>query len=152
MIVFGFKRLKIVIVKSIFTFLTLLFSKIAPVYATINVLPASDILPRINPYCAVGSFIRLILIIGFVVAMIYFLFGAVKYITASGDKAAIESARGHIANAIIGLVLLLSVFAILFFIETFFGVKILTSGSFTIPQLPHIGGGGAPPPPEVYDC
>lgn len=104
----------------------------------VNILPGPNILPRIDPFAAVGAFVRLVLIAGFVVALFYFLFGAIRYITSGGDKAALEAARGHLANAIIGLVILLSVFAILFFIETFFGVSILTRGQFVIPTVPHL--------------
>jgi hypothetical protein len=46
--------------------------------------------------------------------------------TAGGDKAAIESARSRLGSAFMGLVILLSSFAILKLIENFFGVNILT--------------------------
>ena len=52
--------------------------------------------------------------------------GGIQWMTAGGDKAAIEQARGKVTNALVGLVILFSTFAIILAIETFFGVDILT--------------------------
>lgn len=54
------------------------------------------------------------------------LVGAIQWISSSGDKAALESARGKIVNALIGIILLFATFAIIKLIEDFFGVDILT--------------------------
>ncbi len=67
---------------------------------------------------------------GFVIGVVIFLFmiivGAIKWIASSGDKAAIESARGTITGAIIGIIILFSVFAVLDLIHIFFGITIMT--------------------------
>lgn len=67
--------------------------------------------------------------LAFVAGAIIFLFvmivGAIGWIASGGDKAAIESARGKIMNAVIGLVILLSVFAFIKVIQDFFGISIL---------------------------
>lgn len=66
----------------------------------------------------------------FVIASVIFLFmiitGAIQWISSGGDKQGLESARGKISNAIIGIVILFSTFAIIKVIEGFFGVNILT--------------------------
>lgn len=66
----------------------------------------------------------------FVGGSIFFVFmmlwGAVTWIISGGDKAAIEAARGRITAALVGIVLLLSTFALIKIIETFFGIDILT--------------------------
>lgn len=54
------------------------------------------------------------------------LLGAITWIGSGGDKAAIEGARGRITQALIGIVVLFSVFAIIKLIEGLFGIKILT--------------------------
>jgi len=68
--------------------------------------------------------------IGFVIGVIVFFFvmviGAIQWIASGGDKSAIEGARGKILNAIIGILVLFSVFAIIKVLEDFFGIKILT--------------------------
>ncbi len=51
------------------------------------------------------------IIIAVVVALIYLLYGGVKWITSKGDKTEVEAARNHIMAAIIGLiVVVLAVF------------------------------------------
>ena len=68
--------------------------------------------------------------LAFVVGVLVFLFvlvtGAIQWISSGGDKQALESARGKISNALIGLVILFATFAVIQLIETFFGINILT--------------------------
>jgi hypothetical protein len=52
--------------------------------------------------------------------------GAISWITSGGDKQALEGARSKITNGLIGLVILFVAFAVIQFIESFFGIKILT--------------------------
>ncbi len=72
------------------------------------------------------SLVSLGLIAGSLIFFFMILFGAIQWITSGGDKGAIESARGRIVNAIIGIVILFGLFAIVRVIETFFGTSILT--------------------------
>jgi len=67
-----------------------------------------------------SSTISLGLIIGIIIFIFILLIGAVKWITAGGDKASLESAQKTITNALIGLAILLSIFAIIRVIEFFF--------------------------------
>jgi len=66
---------------------------------------------------------------GFVIGVIVFFFimiiGAIQWTTSGGDKAAIEAARGKIANALVGVVILFSLFALFKLIGDFFGINIL---------------------------
>lgn len=55
-----------------------------------------------------------------------FIWGAVTWILSGGDKAGVESAKGKITNAIVGMILLIASFAIVKLIETFFGINILS--------------------------
>ena len=56
--------------------------------------------------------------------VIYFLIGAVKFITSSGDKNTVASARNMIVHAIIGFILLMLLFLILQFIPQFFNLDL----------------------------
>lgn len=56
--------------------------------------------------------------------VIYFLIGAVKFITSSGDKNAVASARNMIVHAIIGFILLMLLFILLEFIPQFFNLDL----------------------------
>lgn len=66
----------------------------------------------------------------FIAAVVIFFFtaliGAIRWITSGGDKTAVEAARGTITNAIIGLFVTFSLYAIIKIIEQFFGISILT--------------------------
>lgn len=70
--------------------------------------------------------IGLLLVFGSVAFFFMLLWGAVSWIVSGGDKAHIESAKARITSALIGLVLMLSTFAIIKLIETFFGINILS--------------------------
>jgi len=54
------------------------------------------------------------------------------WINAGGDKEAVQKARARLTNAITGVVLLFSVFMIIFIVETVFGISIRT---FNLPNL-----------------
>ena len=76
----------------------------------------SNLLPRV---------VALAFIIGCLIFFFMFVWGAITWISSGGDKQALESARGRITSAIVGLVVLFVSLAIIKFIENFFGVKIL---------------------------
>jgi hypothetical protein len=67
--------------------------------------------------------------LGFIAGALIFFFvmiaGAIQWITSGGEKTALEAARGKLTSAIVGLIILLAVFAIVKLIETFFGINIL---------------------------
>lgn len=56
---------------------------------------------------------------------IYFLIGTIKWITSSGEKEKISSARGMITHAFIGLLLLVVAFILLEFIPPLLGVNLV---------------------------
>jgi len=76
-----------------------------------------ELLPRL---------VGLAFVIGALIFFFVMVIGAIQWISSGGDKAAIEAARGKIANAIIGIVILLALFAAVKVIEDFFGFNILT--------------------------
>ncbi len=68
--------------------------------------------------------------IGFMIGVVIFFFvlliGAIQWISSGGEKQAVENAKAKITNAVIGLLVLFSLFAIIKLVETFFGFDILT--------------------------
>ena len=64
--------------------------------------------------------------------VIQLLLGGFDWIRSGGDKASLESARGKVSNALIGIILLFSVYAIIGLISTIFNINIL---EFTIPTI-----------------
>lgn len=83
-------------------------------------------------------FLPKLLTLGLIIGVLIFFFivviGAIQWISSGGDKNALEEAKHKITNAIVGIVILFSVFAIIKLIEDFFGISILTLdiGSLTI--------------------
>lgn len=75
-----------------------------------------------------GELIPLIITIGIVAGIAVFIFwaiiSAISWITSGGDKAATQAARESLTRAIIGVIVLLSLFAIVNLIELFFGVNL----------------------------
>ena len=72
------------------------------------------------------NLVGLCYIIGTIIFFFMLIMGGIQWISSSGDKQALEGARGKITNALIGLVILFSTFAIINLIEVFFKVKIMT--------------------------
>ncbi len=98
------------------------------------------------------TLIAFALVVGVIIFVFYLLWGGVSWITAGGDKVALEAAKGRITNAIVGLIVLLMFFGLLNFFECFFGIglKDISVGQFNIsfsgaPFCPSSPGG--PPPP-----
>jgi len=108
--------------------------------------------PSLGSMNGVGFFQRLLpalisiaLVLGVVVFFFMFLSGAVSWITSGGDKAKTEIAKSRLTNAIVGLVILLSFFAIINLIELFFGVNLLRLNLAPL-FIGSMGGGGGPGP------
>lgn len=75
-------------------------------------------------------FIPNLITIGLIIGVLFFLFiliiGGIQWISSGGDKNALEAARSKVTNAIVGIIILFSVFAVLLLIQNFFGISILT--------------------------
>jgi len=74
----------------------------------------------------IPALVNILLIGGALVFFFVLVTGAIQWISSGGDKQAIENARSKITNALIGIVILFTVFAIVRLIEYFFGISILT--------------------------
>lgn len=70
--------------------------------------------------------VTLVLLGGALIFFFMLVFGAIQWISSGGDKQALESARSKITQALIGIIILFASFALIQFIETFFGIHILT--------------------------
>lgn len=63
--------------------------------------------------------------IGLIGFIIYFILGAINWILSKGDKMKLENARNQIMHAFIGVIILISVYAVIKLIEIAFGLDIL---------------------------
>ena len=73
----------------------------------------------------IASAVGLVLVVGALIFFFNLVIGAITWISSGGDKQALESAKGKITHALVGLVILFAVFAIINLIEAFFNIKIL---------------------------
>ena len=83
----------------------------------------------------ISGAVRLGLVAGVLIFFFIFVMGAIQWMTSGGDKAAVESARGKVINAIVGLVLLFLLFVILRLIGQFFGLDVLKNLQFSFSSL-----------------
>ncbi len=80
----------------------------------------------------IGSVIQILFIIAVVIAIFFLVWGGIKWILSNGDKAKIESARGTIIGAIIGLIFVFLSYFLLQLVAGLFGIDIQ---NLEIPQL-----------------
>jgi hypothetical protein len=129
----------------LFSFLA--FTRTAYAQTEIGVCPEStkdlnfNVLCAINPANAFPTLLSFILIAAIVVALLYLIWGGIKWITSGGDKANVETARSHIIAAVIGLILVFSAWFVMnFILQAFFGGSLSSGitlpGVFTTPNTP----------------
>lgn len=111
----------------------------APVLAAgnIEICPANS---QFNALCnltaenapaIIRNIIVIILIIAVIIAVFFLIFGGIKWILSGGDKSKVESARNHIVAAIVGLIIALVAFFILFIVLRLVGVN---ANNFNLPN------------------
>jgi hypothetical protein len=89
---------------------------------------------KVNAANALPAIITFILTIAIIIALIYLIWGGIKWITSGGDKANVETARNQIIAAIIGLIVaFLAWFIIGIVLQLFFGRD--AGGGFTLPTI-----------------
>lgn len=91
---------------------------------TLNSYENGDSTAFINKY--LPNFIGLLFVFGGLSFFFMLIWGAVSWILSGGEKNGLESAKNKITNALVGIVLLIAVFAIVKLIEMFFTVDILS--------------------------
>jgi hypothetical protein len=116
-------------VNKLITSLSLLFLAATPAYAQI-VNPAIE--RAVGPDSGgeglafyLGQIWRALVVAGGIAFLIYFLMGGLEWITAGGDKDKISGAQKKITGGLVGLALLVTSFALISLIGTFFGIDLL---------------------------
>jgi hypothetical protein len=80
----------------------------------------------------ISNLIGALFIAGFLLAFMLLIIGGIQWITAGGDKQALEKARTGITNAIMGLVIVAATYALMTLVGRFFGIEIT---NLTIPSF-----------------
>jgi len=111
-----------------------------PASALAQGLVPNQLTPINNIIAVVRNAIRFVLLVAFILAFVFLIFGGIRWITAGGDEKAVSGARGMITAALIGLVVVLVSYALIVLVETFFGVTII-SGTQTLNTIPTVNQG-----------
>lgn len=111
--------------------------------ATETGTPVGDVTyPKVDVGFVIPSFdavltflIRFFFIIAGLAALIYFLLGALGWITSGGNKESVDKAREKIQAALIGMILLFFVLALVGVLENILGIGMGITKSIVFPQL-----------------
>jgi hypothetical protein len=96
---------------------------------------------RLKPSWYLKTGLNLLLGIAGVGSFIFLLLGGIQWITAGGDKDAVDKARKKITGALIGLAIVFSAYCILYIIRALFNVNLI---QFEISPLGTISGSPSP--------
>lgn len=83
----------------------------------------------------ISGIIGVFILFAAIFAFVYLLIGGINWITSGGDKAKVETARTRIINALVGLILIASIWAIITLVFPAVGL------SFPTITFPSIGRG-----------
>lgn len=72
----------------------------------------------------ISQVLNIALIVGVIIVLFYLIWGGIDWMTSGGDKGKTESARNKITAAIIGLIILVSSWAIMMFVQQILGLSI----------------------------
>lgn len=73
--------------------------------------------------------LNIVLVIGTIAVLFFLILGAIEWITAGGDSGKIQKAREKMTQAIIGLVVMISIVAIMMFVQQLLGICIINFGN-----------------------
>jgi len=132
------------LVKKLFIYISALITYpflALPAFAETSLDPCKDTSGISAALCSLGgenvartiqNVVVFFIVISVVIALLYLLYGGVKWITSRGEKTEVEAARNHIMAAIIGLVVVFLAIFIISLVLAAFGLKF---DSLTIPTI-----------------
>ena len=120
---------------------TVLYWQSAPVFAVDANLCPDD--PKFGNLCKTGFkperivafIVNAALFIAFVSALVFLIYGGIRWIVSGGDKEGTAKAKGTVTSALIGLAIVLAAWIILNIITTIFGLGSITSLSVPVLNL-----------------
>lgn len=130
-----------VFISGLYTYSLLALPAFAEVASPISIDPCKESTGIAQTLCALGgpniartirNVIIFFVILAVVIALLYLLYGGLKWITSRGEKTEVEAARNHIIAAILGLIVVFLAVFILSIVLAAFGI---TFDQLTIPIL-----------------
>lgn len=101
--------------------------------------PPGSIRTDVNPESFPQLVVNLLFILAAILAIVYIIYGGIRWITSGGDKTAVEEAKKHVTAAIIGLVVVAGAFVILQVVFNVLGAENPLQGGFKLPTLDTVG-------------
>lgn len=104
-------------------------------------------IPNLIPFGNLGELFSVLLALVFFVAGLAFfinlLIGGLQWLSSGGDPKALQSARGRLMNAFVGLIIVVAAFAVALIIEVVLGINIVSGFCIPTPGSP------CPPPGPI---
>lgn len=97
--------------------------------------PQAGQLAAMKPENIPQFLVTLLLVVGIVIAVVFLIYGGIKWILSGGDSKQVEGARNHIVAAIIGLIIVVGAFFILTVVFTIITGSPFDIGKLCIPSL-----------------
>jgi len=95
----------------------------------------TEISEEATPYTDLGNLItvglQVVLIAAGLLVLVFLIYGGMRYITSTGDKAQAEAAQKTITSALVGLIIIVAAYALMKILEAVFGIRIV--GEITWP-------------------
>ena len=124
----------------IFYVLYFLISTPAQVYAQDSLkAPGGAVDPNIKAENIPQFIVNILFMVAAFLAVLYLIYGGIKWITSRGDKMAVEAARKHIMAAVIGLVIVAGSFFALNVVFQLLGAENPLNKGFKLPTLKNVG-------------
>lgn len=82
----------------------------------------------------ISTGVSVIMILAGILVFVFLVWGGMEWILSGGDKTKVESAQKRITNALVGLAIIASSWALIKIISYFFGVQSGIGGALTIPK------------------
>ena len=124
-----------IIMKKYFVSLSVVFSAFTPVFAALAAAPGSQLINFTQNLLETANILVTLM---FVIALLVFAFGIIRFLLAAGDPNAVSSAKGYILWGVVGMAVLASLFGLILFLRNFFGI----SGDAGTIKVPDIVGPG----------
>lgn len=87
----------------------------------------------------ISVLVSVFMIVGFIFALFHLMFGAIRWVTASGDKTALQNAQDRMTQAVVGLILLVATWALMMLVSTILGFNF---PNFNLQTITGAGGDG----------
>lgn len=98
--------------------------------------------PEVTPFPNLGallsSAIQIALLVAGIIVLFMIILGGIQYVSSGGDKEAAAAAKDKITAALVGLLIVVSAYAIAVIVEKVFGIRIVSG--ITFPAAPQVVG------------